>query len=87
MAPGMTHTLIEVSSGGKNYIRLGYYASSLKSRNAPRMSPLRRADNRANFMSQSARNWDPPPPGAQRVCPGLYRGCNWYYSSVSGHLG
>jgi len=78
MAPGMTHRLTEVSSRGENCVPLGYYASSLKSRGARRMSSVRRADKRANFMRQSARNWDPPPPGTQRVCPGLYRDCNWH---------
>jgi len=56
----------------------GYYASNPKSRSAPRMSPLCRADNLANFMHQSARNWDSPPSGAQRVRLGLYRECNWH---------
>jgi len=77
MALGMTHPLTEVSSRGENCFPLSYYALSLKSRSARRMSPLRRADNRAKFMRQLARNWDThllEPKGFVQVCIGIVIG-------------
>lgn len=84
---GSTQPLIEVSYRGENCVPLGYNAPSLIPCRSQWMSPVRRADNRDNFMPQSSRNWDTPPPLAPRSFPGLYRYCNWHWSSESGHLG